>query len=199
MSARLRRLLVALAGGAVGAALAMALVFWIGGVFASDSPSTDGSFELVEPGVYSEPTSVPIADLTGDRLPPVELVDADAVSVALHEHLGSPMVVNVWYSTCPPCARELADFAVVHGELGDQVRFVGVDPRDTPEEMTAFAAARGVEYELFLDDGSWVTAMNVIAYPTTLLVDADGVIVHQAGVVDDDRLRELIAEYFDVT
>ncbi len=198
MSARIRRLLVALAGGAVGAALAMALVLWIGGAFASDSPRTDGSFELTEPGVFSEPTSVPLADLTGDRLPAIGLTDAASAPVAIHEHRGSPMVVNVWYSTCPPCARELADFATVHGELGDLVRFVGVDPRDTPEEMTAFAAARGVEYELFLDDGSWVTEMNVIAYPTTLLVDADGVIVHQAGVVDDDRLRELIAEYFDI-
>ena len=38
------------------------------------------------------------------------------------------MVVNLWYSTCPPCARELADFAAVEAEVGDDVRFVGVNP-----------------------------------------------------------------------
>ena len=64
--------------------------------------------------------------------------------------------------------------------------------------MIAFAAARGVAYELLLDDSTWVIDMNVIAYPTTLLVDADGMIVHQSGVVDDSELRELIAEHFGI-
>ena len=54
------------------------------------------------------------------------------------------MVVNLWYSTCPPCARELADFAAVDAEVGDDVRFVGVNPYDTATTMTRFAADRGV-------------------------------------------------------
>ena len=55
------------------------------------------------------------------------------------------MVVNLWYSTCPPCARELADFAAVDAEVGDDVRFVGVNPYDTAPTMTRFAADRGVD------------------------------------------------------
>ena len=58
------------------------------------------------------------------------------------------MVVNLWYSTCPPCARELTYFAAVEAELGDDVRFVGVNPLDDVDEMQQFAADRGVDYEL---------------------------------------------------
>lgn len=198
MRAPTRRLAPALGLGAIAAVVSIVAVLWLGGAFDS-GPETDGSFELVEPGVFSEPTAVPLADLTGDRLPTVDLVDADAQIVRLHEHTGSPMVLNLWYSTCPPCARELADFAEVHDEIGDRVRFVGIDPRDTPEEMVAFAEARGVGYELLLDDGGWVTEMNVIAYPTTLFVDADGVIVRQEGVLTDAELRDHIGELFGVT
>ena len=128
MSARTNRLPIALACGAVGGVLAIVLVLWIGGAFASDGPRTDGSFVLTEPGVFSEPTSVPLADLTGARLSMVALSDASGASVTLHDHRGSPMVVNLWYSTCPPCARELADFAVVHREVGDRSDSSGSTP-----------------------------------------------------------------------
>lgn len=197
MRARTRRLAPALGVGAVAAIAAIVGVLWLGGAFDS-GPATDGSFELVEPGVFSEPTTAPLTDLTGDRLPTIDLVDAEAAVVRLHEHRGTPMVLNLWYSTCPPCARELADFAEVHREVGDRVRFVGIDPRDTPEEMIAFAEARGVEYELLLDDGGWVTEMNVIAYPTTLFVDANGLVVRQEGVLTDGELRDDLAELFGV-
>ena len=41
------------------------------------------------------------------------------------------MVVNLWQSTCPPCARELPAFAAVDDEYGDRVRFVGIDDLDS--------------------------------------------------------------------
>ena len=108
---------------------------------------------------------------------------------------GRPMVVNLWYSTCPPCARELADFAVVHAELGEQVRFVGVNPVDSPAVMTRFAGERGVDYELLRDPaGAFGEQLGVAAYPATIFVARDGTVVGSTGVIDDDGLRERIGE-----
>ena len=118
---------------------------------------------------------------------PVDLRDGD----------GRPMVVNLWYSNCPPCARELADFAAVHGEVGDDVRFVGVNPYDTAATMTRFAADRGVTYELLRDPGFELSdALGIAAFPVTLFVDPDGRIVEQTAALDDDELRALIAEHW---
>ena len=107
------------------------------------------------------------------------------------------MVVNLWYSTCPPCARELADFADVHDEVGDTVRFVGVNPYDTAATMTRFAADRDVTYELLRDPGfTLADELGVVAYPVTVFVDGDGTIVERTGPIDDDELRARIAEHW---
>lgn len=146
------------------------------------------------PGEYTLPLDED-PSITGAPFPDVVLTDPDGVEVRSGELVGTPLVVNVWFSTCPPCARELADFAEVHAEVGDRVRFVGVNPLDRPDTMVEFAAERGVTYELLRDDDSrFLDAIELTSFPRTLFVTADGVIVGEAGELDADGLRRLIEE-----
>ncbi len=134
---------------------------------------------LDEPGVYVLPGLVTNPPLPSDQLPDVDLLAVDGTAAVLVPD-GRPMVVNLWYASCPPCTRELADFAVVDAELGDRVRFVGVNPWDTADTMVSFAADRGVTYELLRDDrGAFAEALDIVSYPATLFVDADGAIVRR--------------------
>ncbi len=132
---------------------------------------------------------------SADSLPSVDLTGpADAV-VSTDELLGSPLVINFWYSACPPCANELKDFAAVHEEYGDDVRFVGVNAIDTVDEMTEFAAERGVTYELFQDRLAELQArLRLTSFPTTLFVAADGSIVERTGVLDELSLENEVIE-----
>lgn len=149
---------------------------------------------LDEPGEYVQPGVATNPPLPVDRLPAVELKDAGGAPATLQSD-GRPMVVNLWYSSCPPCSRELAAFAEVHGEVGDSVRFVGVNPIDDGPEMTAYAADRGVTYELLRDPGGLLADdLRVTQYPMTVFVAADGSIVDSTGVLDADELRERVAE-----
>jgi cytochrome oxidase Cu insertion factor (SCO1/SenC/PrrC family) len=52
-------------------------------------------------------------DVQGDPFPDVVLIDGDDNEVSTGDLVGEPLVVNLWYSTCPPCAKELPDFAQV--------------------------------------------------------------------------------------
>lgn len=134
---------------------------------------------------------------SGSRLPELTLLDATDTPVSTTELIGAPAVVNVWFSTCPPCARELADFAEVHAEVGDRVRFVGINPFDAADVMVRFAGERGVGYELWRDaDGTFLDEVAVVTFPRTFFVDARGVIVAEAGVLDADQLRAAIEEVF---
>ena len=144
---------------------------------------------LDEPGEYVDP-AVSNPTNQGERVPDVELTTpAGAVTRLAGD--GRPMVVNLWYSTCPPCARELTYFAGVDDELDGAVRFVGVNSFDDAATMRQFAAARGVDYELLLDpDGNLGDALGVVQYPVTLFVDADGEIVAQTGALSEAKLRE---------
>ena len=200
---RPRRLLGPIVLSAGAGVLAVAGVLVVSGVGADDPTPVDGEFVLVEPGIYDEPVEGSGLPAEGDaeRLPDVAVSDLDGRPVVLADHRGTPMVVNFWFSRCAPCRRELRDFAAVHGEVGDRVRFVGVDPFDTVDAMVAFAVERGVTYELLRDAGDHgarllTDELGLVAYPVTLFVDADGQIVRRTGELDADELRATISELF---
>jgi peroxiredoxin len=182
----------------LAASLAIAVVVsLVGGYLVSRSNDTDAGTDAVldEPGEVPEPVPslATIPDLSGDRLPVVDVYDADGQAISTASLLGQPMVVNFWYSTCVPCAKELADFADVHAEVGDEVRFVGLNPSDAPPVMERFAGERGVEYELLGTSFEDVLAeFDIAFFPYTLFVAADGTIVEQTGVLDADGLRSKV-------
>ena len=152
---------------------------------------------LDEPGEYQEPVDGDNRDVDGDRLPDVALSNSAGLEIPASSLAGQPLVVNLWYSTCIPCKRELGDFATVHRELGDEVRFVGINPFDSVDVMERFAGDRGVGYELLRDETSmFVDAVGVVSFPVTLFVDADGVIIAQTGAIDSAELRARIEELF---
>lgn len=133
----------------------------------------------------------------GTPLPDIALVTLDGTTVRTADLLGTPLVLNIWASSCGPCKQELPDFAAVHLEYGDRVRFVGVDYLPPSETEEQFARDRGVQYELLYDaDGSFVDAMEVAAFPVTLFVAPDGTVVDQTGKLDRAGLESRLQELF---
>jgi peroxiredoxin len=129
----------------------------------------------------------------GPQLPAVELTDAAGNIVPSRSLVGEPLVVNFWFSTCPPCAKEMREFATVHVERGDEVRFVGINPLDDGPSMVEFASERGVTYELFRDELAEMQAeLEISAFPVTLFVMSDGTIFEQTGVIDEAGLDRRI-------
>ena len=195
MAAHTRHLIQAAVAGVCVAVITLFGGLWLARAL-DDTPPIDGEFLLDEPGVFQQPFDDVNDDSTGDRLPDIALLDQHGTTVSLTEYLGQPLVVNFWFSNCPPCRRELPEFAEVHAEVGDSVQFVGVDPFDTAESMVQFAEERGVRYDLLLDDGSLSNELGIVGYPITLFVDSDGQILRQTGEIDADTLRSLIETLF---
>jgi len=138
------------------------------------------------------------ADVEGDPFPEVMLFDVDDNEINTADLIGEPLVVNLWYSTCPPCAKELPHFAEVDAET-DGARFIGVNTLDSVEVMERFAGERGVEYDLFRDEfAELADAIGATAMPITLFVTSDGTIVEQTGQLDADELRNKIADLLAV-
>lgn len=186
------------------AGLIVAIVSVVGGRWLAqtldDEPRYDGSLVLTEPGIFDEPPDdLESRDLTGAALPDVALYDADGTERRIDGEADRPRIVNVWFSTCPPCARELGDFAEIDDEFGDRIDIIGVNPQDTVDAMQRFAAERGVTYELLRDEGfRWVGAAGILTYPATYFVDERGRIVAQVGEIDAEELRARIANLFSI-
>jgi len=157
--------------------------------------SAGDQVEMDQPGGVQDPTIGTNAAVTGTPLPVVDVEDNDGNTISTVDLIGQPLIINFWFSTCPPCKKELPEFAKVHGELGDEIRFVGINPSDSPETNHDFAADRGVTYELLRDpDGSFTDAVGISAFPVTLFVRPDGGIVRQTGELDETELRRYATE-----
>ncbi len=168
------------------------------GVFAwtqrPDDNSGDLDAQLSDPGAVVTFPNDGLGNeaVQGTAFPDVTLADADGNDVTTADLLGEPLVVNLWFSTCPPCAKELPAFAEVDAER-DDVRFVGVNTIDSVEVMERFAGERGVQYDLFRDDfAELADGVGAVAFPVTLFVTSDGTIVEQSGALDADELRAKI-------
>lgn len=177
-----RRLLV------VSLLVAVVLSVAIGWAIARDGAGADDDTIVLDRGAV--PSIATNAEVAGERLPSVELVDDDGDTLSTDDLVGRPLVLNLWFSTCIPCERELPAFAAVHEEFGDAVRFVGVNPFDSAEVNRSFARDRGVGYELLRDpDGAFADELGVSTAPFTVFVRPDGTIARQTGVLDEDELR----------
>ena len=122
-------------------------------------------------------------------------------------------VVNFWFSGCKPCVGELSKLNELNEklkEMGGEVVGINTDTLDNNEagikEAKEILKAQGASYKnLTFDSNSTVgkSAGNIMAFPTTVLVDKDGNIVGEPfmGGIDDqsnyDQLMKQIQSVLD--
>lgn len=166
-----------------------------------DGDAGDLDVVLDVPGEYQTPGIGTNAPLQGKRLTAADVLDLSGEAIDVSRLLdGRPLLINFWFSNCQPCKREMPALAAANRVYGDRVRFVGINPQDTAETTRSFATDMGVGYELFRDpNGEFVVATGVATFPTTLFVDASGVVrVQKAGELSsadiESALEQLLNE-----
>jgi peroxiredoxin len=83
--------------------------------------------------------------------------------------------------------------ADAHADFGDRVGFIGVNMSDPAVVAQNFADRYGVTFPILLDNGSALTLeLGIAIAPTTLFIDANGVIVEQ---VSGELTAEAITAY----
>ncbi len=178
--------------------LAAAVLLIAGFAWAQRSGSSDdGEFDAVlddSQAVVTFPNDgLTNAQVEGDPFPGAVFLDRDGNEVTSADLIGEPLVVNLWFSSCAPCAKELPEFAAIDAEV-DDVRFIGVNTIDSVEVMEQFAGERGVKYEMLRDQyAELVDGVGAVAFPITLFVDSHGTIIDQTGALDADELRDKVA------
>ena len=124
-------------------------------------------------------------------------------------------VVNFWFSGCKPCVGELSKLNELNEklkEMGGEVVGINMDTLDNNEagikEAKEIMKAQGASYKNLTFDsnstvGNYAGNGNIMAFPTTVLVDKDGNIVGEPfmGGIDDpsnyDQLMKQIQSVLD--
>lgn len=179
-------------------ALGVVSALVIGSVLVACGESSDGveSVVLDEPGEYQQPTIALNDDLRGTPIETSVLLDQNDDEIDLADLIGQPMVINFWFSACPPCKREMPALQAVSETFANTIRFIGVNPIDSRDRMLDFAEDMGVTYDLLRDpDSEMLVANGIAAFPTTLFIDTNGSVVKQiAGEVTIEVLTSNIEE-----
>jgi thiol-disulfide isomerase/thioredoxin len=90
---------------------------------------------------------------------------------------GTPVVVNMWGSWCPPCRDEAPMLAKAHERYGDRVQFLGIDIEDDRAGAIAFMREFGWRFPSIVDPespSSFRSALGFLGQPNTLFYDASG-------------------------
>ena len=117
-----------------------------------------------------------------DRDPAVsyEGDDLDGDPLSIQDFRGKVVVVAAWGSRCGPCQNEAPWVVGASEDLGDQVRFVGINVRDgSPAQAQAFERNYGVEFpSLYSPDGEALLAFHGVLTPRSIpafvVLDRDG-------------------------
>jgi thiol-disulfide isomerase/thioredoxin len=177
------------------ARIAAVLLFGVGGV-AMARMSADGGSSGTSP---TSAPGIPVASEPDGRefeFVPMESMDG---SGEVFVNPGEFAVVNFWFSTCPPCAREMPALAEVARMFEGRVNFIGVNPLDDVGPAAAFLERYDVGFPSYLDDGDQAAAAGVVTFPFTYFL-RDGRIVDQhAGEITRDELLSVIAERFGLS
>lgn len=106
------------------------------------------------------------------------LKNPDGEDVRLSDFRGRPLIVNFWFTTCPPCRQETPVFIKLVEKYRDTgFTILGISVSDTPEDIKAFAAEFGINYPLFVAkdrDDVMQAYRAIMAYPVSWFVKPDG-------------------------
>ncbi len=121
-------------------------------------------------------------------LPPV----VGTAPVDLAALTGKPLVVNFWYSTCPPCQKEAPAIAAVARATAGKVTFVGVDYEDSRSGAAAFLRQHGETFPNGFDGSGRVATQvfGISGTPTTYFLSPNGKreLGVQVGAVTEPQL-----------
>lgn len=139
--------------------------------------------------VRSGPTE--IAQI-GQPAPEFSVEVFDGATFTLSEARGTPVVVNLWASWCPPCREEIPDISAF-AEAHPEVRVIGVAVEDSERSAREFAAEIGASYPLAMGTTGFEDAYPNLGLPATYIIDSNGTITDVFnGIVDEEILEGLV-------
>jgi len=148
----------------------------------------------------SSETDLTEAPIAGYLAPGFTLSTTLGDEISLDQYLGQPVVLNFWASWCPPCRAEIPHFREASLKYNGQATILGIDQGEPPSVVSDFGNLMGITYPLLVDQDNQVNRLyGVAALPTTIFVDATGVVNEvYTGIVNlavlQDRIEKLLVE-----
>lgn len=130
------------------------------------------------------------------RVPDFTLQDYEGKTVRVADFAGRPLVINSWASWCPFCVKELADFAALQNEFGEQIVVVAINRQESSAVAKTYTDRLGLSDELIFlvdPDDSFYRSIGGFSMPETVFTDESGrIAVHKRGPMELEEMREKV-------
>lgn len=122
-------------------------------------------------------TSTEIGVQVGMQAPDFTMQLADGSEAKLSDYRGKPVLINFWASWCDPCVDEMPQLRRLYEKYPDIV-ILAVNFMEPSATVDAFITEHELGFPVALDEqGSINDLYRIRAYPTNIMLDADGIIV----------------------
>lgn len=151
--------------------------------------------------VIGQPESIPVLaneqkPEVGYQAPHFTLTGMNNQPYKVEGKREKPVILNFWASWCGPCHLEAPDLQKIQEKYGQQVDLYGINAtaNDNPESAMAFVKEYKLTFPIPMDVAGTVTdRYKIMAFPTTFIVDREGVIQKKIiGTVDAATLEKEI-------
>jgi peroxiredoxin len=125
--------------------------------------------------------------------PDFNLPSVHGHDVQLSNYEDSTVVLNFWFTSCPPCRHEIPELSAFNKAHPEVVMFgISVDTMSTAQLQRA-SERLGISYEVLHDRVSHAAnAYEVSVFPTTVVIKKGQIAATRVGVVDQAYLERLI-------
>lgn len=179
-----RDLLIVLAGLVIGVGLGIVIIFGFG-LGSIPGVGDAGADDVPPPGpqVDSPAPDFELETLSGSRL-------------RLQDLRGKPVLLNFWATWCAPCRIEMPVLEARYEQLQPELEVLAINFDETADEVGAYTSEMGLTFPVLLDPGGEVQRLYQIrGYPTSFLVDEDGIIrVQHIGQLTESQLDQYLSE-----
>ncbi len=132
----------------------------------------------------------------GDPAPALSLDDLDGHVMNLSRLRGSVVLLHFWATWCPTCRAEMPLLEEVSRAHAGEVVVLGINLGERKKKVAGYIAAAGLTFPILLDPrGKVASAYDVIALPTTLIVDSHGLLAGDIpmGKLEREELERRLA------
>lgn len=130
----------------------------------------------------------------GDKAPDFSLETMDGKKEKLSDHEGEKVIVNFWATWCPPCREEIPDLQKLYKNRDVEVLAIDLEEtEDNMDDVEEFVYDEfEMEFPVLRDKTSDVANVyQVMAYPTSYMVDSEGYIRYKAmGAMNYEQMEQ---------
>jgi len=146
-----------------------------------------GTIHIIDESVLSEEEK--IESRINKEIPEFNFMDIEGKAIASNQYKGKVLLINFWFTRCPPCIAEMPYLNQIKKDYQDMdVEFISMAPENRGE-LEAFLERYEFQFRHIPDADLFLKNFGV-GFPKNILVDKEGTIRYIGGGIVSGLIDE---------